>query len=233
MGCDALGGSGVQHIEICASMNEFVDGVVATATFPQSLSTGVLMIPGPLPAEISIPLSENRSSSTQFFQLCGYMSYLPQRSGFDVAEFQVRADVGNITLEATGTLHVRVRPNHHPVAGAARAMLTDGQSGYALAGHTPQEDEFSLSLWMKADTTSSEPCMVGRHWVQDAENYILLFFHGGAYSFLWKCGAGSGYSNGVRKIPSHDLAMPNCPLTASQDGQGSSTFPGSRTTASY
>eukprot|EP00439_Symbiodinium_sp_Y106_P002770 s2047_g1.t1 len=191
-------GSGVQNIEICASMNESVDGVVATATFPQSLSTGVLMIQGPLQAEVSIPLSENRS--THFFQLCGHVSYLPQRPGFDVTEFHVRADIGNITLEATGTLHVRVRRNHHPVAGAARAMLADGQSGYALAGHTPQKDEFSLSLWMKADTTSSEPCMVGRHWVQDAENYILLFFHGGAYSFLWKCGAGPpGFINFPRE----------------------------------
>ena len=178
-----LGGSGVQDIQICASMDEFADGVVMTATFPQSLSTGILMSP-------SIPLSENRSA--ELFQLCGYVSYMPQRPGFDVSDFHVSADVGGVILQATGTLHVRVRQNHHPVAGAARAMHTDGQSGYALLGHTPQEDEFSFSLWMKADTTSSEPCMVGRHWIKDAENYILLFFHGGAYSFLWKCSSGSG-----------------------------------------
>ena len=53
----------MQNIEICASMNESVDGVVATATFPQSLSTGVLMIQGPLQAEVSIPLSEKLKSS--------------------------------------------------------------------------------------------------------------------------------------------------------------------------
>lgn len=79
-------------------------------------------------------------------------------------------------LKANQSIAVRVDGNLPPVAGAARAVKTNGVDSYLSLGSWEMTDDWSMSLWLQPHTVADDVYMISQHLSRGSNMFLLGYF---------------------------------------------------------
>ncbi len=164
-------GAAQQSLKVCALLTPAVPGATAVVAL-QSNSTalGDLRITN----QAMVAQLDGVPSGSQRF--CTNATFVPSSAGFGEFPFAVTAvlPLGE-TLIANQSIAISVVRNLPPVAGAARAVKTNGVDSYLSLGSWGVAEEWSMSLWLQPHVLADDVYMVTQHLSKGSNAFMLGF----------------------------------------------------------
>ena len=165
-------GAAQQSLKVCALLTPAVPGATALVALQSNSTTlGDLRVTN----QAMVAQLDGAPSGSQHF--CTNATFVPSSAGFEELPFTVTAVLpSGETLIANQSIAISVGRNLPPVAGAARAVKTNGVDSYLSLGSWGMADEWSMSLWLQPQIIADDVYMVSQHLSKGSNMFMLGFF---------------------------------------------------------